>query len=52
MTKQTKLADIFTKINDTYSITNCHNGFVIEVNGEDSSERWVTSSTSSRPSKN
>lgn len=30
------------KINDRYSITNCHNGFLVEVSGEDSTERWVS----------
>ena len=42
MTKQTKLIDTFTKINDNYTITNCNNGFVIEVSGQNFSEEWVT----------
>jgi hypothetical protein len=42
MTKKTKLLDMFTKINDNYTVTNCNNGFVIEVSGQDSSEEWIT----------
>ena len=42
MTKQAKLADHFAKVNDNYNITNCHNGFVVEVSGQDSSENWIT----------
>ena len=42
MTKQTKLIDTFTKINDNYTITNCNNGFVVEVSGQNSSEDWIT----------
>ena len=43
MTKQTKLIDNFAKVNDNYTITNCLNGFVVEVSGHDSSENWITS---------
>ncbi len=42
MTKQAKLIERFAKINDTYSITNCQNGFLLEVSGEDSNEKWIT----------
>ena len=38
MTKKTKLLDIFIKINDSYTVTNCNNGFVVEVSGQDTSE--------------
>ena len=31
MTKQTKLIDHFDKLNDNYTVTNCHNGYVVEV---------------------
>ena len=41
MTKQIKLVDHFAKVNDNYSITNCHNGFVVEVSGQDSDENWI-----------
>jgi len=42
MTKQTKLIDSFTKINDNYTITNCNNGFVVEVSGQNTNEDWIT----------
>ncbi len=42
MTKQAKLIDLFTKVSDNYSITNCHNGFVVNISGEDSDEKWIT----------
>lgn len=42
MTKQNKLIDTFTKINDNYTVTNCNNGFVVEVSGQDSNEEWIT----------
>ena len=41
MTKQTKIIDHFTKVNDNYTVTNCHNGFVIEVSGQDGDENWI-----------
>jgi hypothetical protein len=42
MTKPTKLIDHFAKVNDNYTIINCHNGFVVEVSGQDSAENWIT----------
>ena len=42
MTKRTKLLDMFTKINDNYTVTNCNNGFVVEVSGHDSRDEWIT----------
>ena len=41
MTKQTKLIDHFAKVNDNYTVTNCLNGFVVEVSGQDSHENWI-----------
>ena len=41
MTKQTKLIDHFAKINDNYTITNCHNGYVVEVLGQDADDNWI-----------
>ena len=42
MSKPSKLIDIFAKINDNYTVTNCHNGFVIEVSGQDRDAEWIT----------
>lgn len=42
MTKQAKIIDLFTKVNDNYTVTNCHNGFVVEVSGQDAGENWIT----------
>jgi hypothetical protein len=42
MTKATRLFDTFTRINDSYTITNCINGFVVEVSGVDLKEEWLT----------
>ena len=42
MTKQTKLIDHFAKVNDNFNITNCHNGFVVDVSGQDSDENWIS----------
>lgn len=41
MTKQAKIIDLFTKVNDNYTVTNCHNGFVVDVSGQDSNENWI-----------
>jgi hypothetical protein len=38
MTKQNKLIDHFAKVNDSYSITNCQNGYVVDVSGQDTDE--------------
>ena len=42
MTKQTKLIDRFAKVNNNYNVTNCHNGFVVEVSGQYNDENWNT----------
>ena len=42
MDKKNKLIDNFKKISDNYSITNCQNGFLIEVSGQDMKEEWIT----------
>ena len=34
MTKQNKLIDHFAKVNDNYSITNCQNGYMVDVSGQ------------------
>jgi hypothetical protein len=41
MTKQNKLIDHFAKVNDNYSITNCQNGYMVDVSGQDSEENWI-----------
>ena len=38
MTKQSKLIDHFAKGNDNYTITNCQNGYMVDVAGQDSEE--------------
>lgn len=42
MTKQNKLIDIFTKVNDNYTVTNCNNGFMVDVSGQDPNDDWIT----------
>jgi hypothetical protein len=42
MTKQIKLVDHFAKVNDNYTVTNCQNGYVVDVSGRDSSEEWIS----------
>ena len=42
MTKQTKLIDHFAKVNDNSTVTNCHNGYVVEMSGQDSDENWIS----------
>lgn len=41
MDKKTKLIDKFNKLSDNYTITNCENGFVIEITGQDIKEEWL-----------
>ncbi len=41
MTKQNKLIDHFAKVNDNYTITNCQNGYMVDVSGQDSEENWI-----------
>lgn len=42
MTTQTKLIDHFAKVNDNYTITNCHNGYVVDVAGQDGDDNWIS----------
>jgi len=41
MTKQIKLVDHFAKVNDSYTVTNCQNGYMVDVSGQDSEENWI-----------
>jgi hypothetical protein len=41
MTKQNKLIDHFAKVNDNYTITNCQNGYVVDVSGHDKDDNWI-----------
>lgn len=41
MTKQSKLIDHYAKVNDSYNITNCQNGYIVDVSGQDSEENWI-----------
>ena len=41
MTKKTKLVDNFAKVSENYTITNCQNGYVIEVSGYDKANEWI-----------
>jgi hypothetical protein len=41
MLNQSKYINIFNKVNDNYTITNCNNGFIIEVSGQDFHDEWI-----------
>jgi hypothetical protein len=41
MTKQSKLVDHFAKVNDNYTVTNCQNGYIVDVSGQDREENWI-----------
>jgi len=41
MNKKTKLIELFAKVSESYTITNCHNGFFIDISGEDNNNDWV-----------
>ncbi len=34
--------DNLAKINDNFTVTICHNGFLVEVNGQDFKSDWMT----------
>jgi len=38
MSLNTKIA----KVNDSYSVTMCANGYVVEISGRDANENWST----------
>jgi hypothetical protein len=38
-----RLIQGFTAVNDNYTITNCNNGFVVDVGGKDRQDEWNTS---------
>ncbi len=37
-----KIATAFSKVSENYTVTMCLNGYVIEVNGQDTTGEWVT----------
>ena len=41
MKMEQKIADLFAKVEDSYTVTNCTNGFVITVSGNDEQENWI-----------
>jgi uncharacterized membrane protein len=38
-----KIISHFAKVNDNYIVTNGHNGFIVEIAGQDKAENWITS---------
>lgn len=44
-----KIVDHLKKVDDYYTVTMCHNGFLVEVCGLDSNEERSRQSMSSRP---
>ena len=43
MTKQIKLVDYFANVKDNYTITNCQNGYMVDVSGQDGEENCINS---------
>lgn len=41
MENRIEIGELFTKVSDSYTITNCQNGFMVEVSGHDPSENWI-----------
>ena len=39
---ENQIANAFSKVSENYTVTMCLNGYVIEVNGQDSAGEWVT----------
>ncbi len=37
-----QLATAFSKVSENYTVTMCLNGYVVEVNGQDTTGEWVT----------
>jgi hypothetical protein len=37
-----QIATAFRKVSESYTVTMCLNGYVIEVNGQDANDEWVT----------
>lgn len=40
MDKKTKLVDKFKQLIDHYTVTNCENGFLIEISGLNTGDDW------------
>lgn len=40
MTTQINLNEKFKKINESFTITLCENGFLVEIGGEDFKDEW------------
>lgn len=41
MSKAVKITDKFQKVNESYTITNCDNGYMVEMSGQDTEDNWI-----------
>ena len=41
MAKQVKITDKFAKVSESFSVTTCENGFLVEMSGNTASEDWI-----------
>lgn len=42
MENRIEIGELFTKVSDSYTITNCQNGFMVEVSGHNAADDWIT----------
>ena len=42
MSKTPKITEKFQKVNESYTITNCDNGYMVEMSGQDTDENWIS----------
>lgn len=42
MKTTSQISELFSKVSETFSITTCHNGFMLDVSGEDKNGDWCS----------
>ena len=41
MAKQVKITEKFSKVSESYTVTTCDNGFLVDVGGQTANDDWI-----------
>jgi hypothetical protein len=41
MAKQVKITEKFSKVSESYTVTTCDNGFLVDIGGQNTVDDWI-----------
>ena len=41
MAKQVKITEKFAKVSESYTVTTCDNGFLVDIGGQNTADDWI-----------